>query len=80
MKTAPLSFWHDASLVSQPSGVTTHVSWLAVEISTRTSCAGVPTRRVKVDHGPSGPSLQRKVNYYTSCGFSTHVPVLGRRE
>lgn len=47
----------DGSPAVQPSGRATHASVPAVEICTLTSCAGVPTWRVNVDHGPSLPSL-----------------------
>ena len=44
--------------VVHPSGRTTHVEVPAVEMRTRTSCAGEPTCIVNDDHGPSFPSLK----------------------
>jgi hypothetical protein len=44
--------------VVHPSGRATHVEVPAVEMRTRTSCAGVPTWIVNDDHGPSFPSLK----------------------
>lgn len=43
--------WH-------PCGETTHVDVEAVDMNTRTVCAGVPTRMANEDHGPSLPSLE----------------------
>ena len=47
------------SVAVHPSGTTTHVAEVRVEMKTRTSCAGVPALIAKLDHGPSLPSLFR---------------------
>ena len=41
----------------QPPGSMTLVLSSAVEMSTRTDCSGLPTRKAKEDQFPSSPSL-----------------------
>ena len=47
------------SLGRHPPGRTTQVASLAVEMSTRTTCSGFPTRKAKEDHEPSSPFLYK---------------------
>lgn len=46
------------------------MSGLAVETNVLTSCIGVPTCRVKDDHGPSSPSLK---HWSKHCGYRVRI-------
>lgn len=85
MKVRPRFSTQVSSFVGQPCGRTTHVSGLAVETNTLTSCIGVPTCRVKDDQGPSSPSLEyeskhcycriRVTGVYQFCAGATAMGV-----
>lgn len=45
----------------------THTSELEVAGMTRTTFGGVPTRRAKVDHSPSSPSLRSRQSLSHQC-------------
>lgn len=59
---------------------TTIVSGDAVETRTRTSCPGVPTRRLNELHGPSFPSLDGVVSQESQAKeVESYIQVLTRR-
>ena len=60
--------------VEQPTSENTTIDCgEAVDTRTLTSCSGVPTRRKKVLHGPSLPSLRCRVSRRCSVGEEAWV-------